>query len=91
MYYVYILQSKIDNFLYVGYSTDVKKRVLSHNSKKNLSTKNKAPYKLIFCEIYTCKSDAKRREKYFKTTKGKTTLRYMLKDYLKMQNIMTML
>jgi len=29
------------------------------------------------------KKDAKRREQYFKSTKGKTTLRSMLKEYLK--------
>ena len=32
--------------------------------------------------IAGAKTDAERRERYFKTDKGKTTLRQMLKDYL---------
>lgn len=39
------------------------------------------PYDLIHYEAYKDMSDAKRREKYLKTTKGKTTLKTMLKDY----------
>jgi len=37
---------------------------------------------MIFYEAYRNLKDAKRREKYFKTTKGKTTLKIMLKEYL---------
>ncbi len=83
MYYVYVLRSLKDNSLYVGYTTDLKQRFLSHQKGKNFSTKSKLPLELIFYEAYLEKSDAKRRELYLKTTKGKTTLRSMLKDYLR--------
>jgi len=36
---------------------------------------------LIFYEAYLDKYDALRREKYLKSTKGKTTIRTMLRDY----------
>ncbi|MEK7142976.1 MAG: GIY-YIG nuclease family protein [Patescibacteria group bacterium] len=81
-YYVYVLQSLKDNSLYVGYTTNLKQRIASHKKGENFSTRYKLPIKLIFYEAYLEKSDAKRRELYFKTTKGKTTLRTMLKDYL---------
>jgi len=48
-----------------------------------LSTKYYAPFDLLFYEAYQNIKDAKRREKYLKTTKGKTTLRSMLKEALK--------
>jgi putative endonuclease len=80
-YYVYILQSLIREWIYVGSSGDLKQRFKSHNNKENLSTKAYAPFKLIFYEAYLSKKDALRREEYFKTTKGKTTLRTMLKEY----------
>lgn len=81
-YYVYVLQSKNHNFIYVGYTTDLKKRFQLHNKGQVKSTKKYCPFKLIFYEAYRNKKDAKRREKYLKTTRGKTTLRTMLKEYL---------
>lgn len=40
------------------------------------------PVKLIFYEAYLDKYDALRRERYFKTNKGRTTLKSMLKEFL---------
>ena len=80
-YYVYVLQSLKTNWIYVGSTSDLRKRFKSHNDGENLSTKNYRPFKLIFYEAYLSKKDALRREEYFKTTKGKTTLKTMLKKY----------
>ena len=80
-YYVYVLQSLKIDWIYVGSTSDLKARFKSHNDGENLSTKGYKPFKLIFYEAYLNKSDALRREEYFKTTKGKTTLRVMLKEY----------
>ena len=84
-FYVYVLKSKIKNFIYVGFTANLKKRFFEHNNKEELSTKAYAPFDLIFYEAYQSEKDAKRREKYLKTTKGKTTLRLMLKEYFKSQ------
>ena len=82
-HYVYILRSLKDRLFYIGYSEDLKTRVKDHNQGKNISTKNRRPLELIFYEAYPNKADALRRESYFKTTKGKTTLKQLLKDFLK--------
>lgn len=82
-YYVYILQSKIRNFLYTGFTQDLKRRIREHNNKEELSTKHYAPLELIHYEAYKNEKDAKRREEYFKMTKGKTTLKIMLREYFK--------
>lgn len=81
-YYVYVLKSisKV-GFIYVGYTTDLKRRFAEHNAGTEFSTKPYSPYELIFYEAYRNMKDAKRREEYFKTTKGKTSLRTMLKEY----------
>ena len=81
-YYVYILKSINHEFIYVGFTENLRFRLKQHNNKEELSTKRYAPFKLIHYEAYRNEKDAKRRELYFKTTKGKTTLRYMLKEYL---------
>jgi len=46
------------------------------------TTKRYLPVELIFYETFTNKNDAQRRERYFKTSKGKTTLRLMLRETL---------
>ncbi len=80
-YYVYILSSIPKEFIYVGFTSDLKRRVQEHNSGSEFSTKPFIPFELIHYEAYRNEKDAKRREEYFKTTKGKTTLRMMLQEY----------
>lgn len=81
-FYVYILCSKKDSDFYIGFTTDLKKRFGEHQKGKVSATSPRKPFELIFYEAYRNKYDALRREKYFKTTKGKTTLRSMLREYL---------
>lgn len=80
MYYVYILQSLKDKKFYIGYSENLKRRFAEHQNGEVQSTKPRRPFELIFYEAYKNMADAKRREKYFKTNKGKSSLRMMLKD-----------
>ncbi len=83
MYYVYILKSLVKDFVYVGYSTDIKQRFEYHKNGQVKSTKAYKPFELVFYEAYKVMADAKRREKYLKTDKGKSTLRMMLRESLK--------
>jgi len=80
-YYVYVLRSLKRDFIYIGYTENLRNRLSEHNSGQNTSTKPYHPFELIFYEAYRNEKDAKRRETYFKTTKGKTTLKTMLKEY----------
>jgi len=77
-YYVYVLRNKVKDFIYVGYSADLKRRFSEHQKGLVPSTKPHRPFDLIFYESYKSMKDAKRREMYFKTTKGKTSLKTML-------------
>ncbi|MBT4120927.1 MAG: GIY-YIG nuclease family protein [Candidatus Magasanikbacteria bacterium] len=77
MYYVYILLMSNKKF-YIGYTSNLKRRITEHRSGGNKTTKKFLPVKLIFYECYLNKDDATRREGYFKTSKGKTALRIML-------------
>ncbi|PIR48506.1 excinuclease ABC subunit C [Candidatus Peregrinibacteria bacterium CG10_big_fil_rev_8_21_14_0_10_55_24] len=83
MYFVYVLRSTKDAQLYVGYTTNLKQRVATHNKGSVLSTKSRRPWRLVFAELYCDQKDALRREKYFKTTAGKNALRHMLRSTLK--------
>ncbi len=79
---VYILFSQKDFLLYIGFSTNIEARVKKHNSGGNISTANRVPLELIFCEFYLYEEDARKREKYFKTSMGKKAIKLMLKSTL---------
>ncbi|MFA6184201.1 MAG: GIY-YIG nuclease family protein [Parcubacteria group bacterium] len=82
MYYVYILLSLRDDKFYIGYTGNLKKRIQQHGNGKVESTSKRLPIKLIYYECYAIKEDARRNEKYYKTTKGRDALRKKLKDIL---------
>lgn len=82
MFYVYILQSLANGNLYTGFSKDLKTRINTHLNKGVHTTKRMGELRLVFYEAYLSERDARRREKYFKTTKGKRALKIMLVDSL---------
>lgn len=75
MYYIYILKSTKDGKYYTGFSGDLQKRIQDHNAGNVQSTRNRRPLELIYYEAYQEKSQALKREKFLKTTKGKLQLR----------------
>ncbi len=79
-YCVYVLFSKKDHLLYIGFSTNLDKRINDHNSGRTKSTASRLPLDLVFCEFYLFKQDALKREKYFKTAMGKKALKFMLNE-----------
>ncbi len=65
-YYVYLLQSKRTKKFYVGYTSNLKKRLAQHNNGENQSTKAGASYELVYFEGFKDKKDALIREKKLK-------------------------
>src|SRR2546423_11132603 len=58
MFYVYLLHSFKDNGFYIGYSTDLKRRLSEHRTGASFVTKSRGPWKLIYYEAYTEREDA---------------------------------
>ncbi len=81
-YCVYVLLSLHDNGLYVGFTTDLRRRLTEHFEGKSKSTAPRRPFRLIFCEYFFSKQDAERRERYLKTTSGRRGLKLILRDTL---------
>lgn len=81
-YYTYILQSLKNNSLYIGYTSDLKKRFKEHNLGLSKSTKPFCPWKLIFYEAFLNRIDAKNREEYLKGGYGRRTIKTVLKRFL---------
>jgi putative endonuclease len=81
MFYVYVLKSDKNGEIYIGYTGNLKRRLIEHNQGLNLSTKRYMPWKIVYYEACLEESDAKRREVYLKTTQGGRLLKLRLKDY----------
>ena len=81
MYYVYILFSEKDNRFYVGFTTNLDRRIGEHLKGLVSSTKNRLPLKLVYYEVCLDQEDATHREKYLKTTYGKRYIKNRLKNY----------
>ncbi|MBC8322791.1 MAG: GIY-YIG nuclease family protein [Candidatus Marinimicrobia bacterium] len=75
MWYVYALENKKKNFIYIGYTNDLKRRIREHFDGKTQSTKAYLPLRLSAYIAVTTEQKAKRLEKYFKTGSGKTILK----------------
>jgi len=82
MFYTYVLQSEKNKQIYIGFTSDLKRRLLEHNQGLNFSTKRYIPWKVVYFEACIEKSDALRREKYLKTTQGGRLLKRRIKDYI---------
>ena len=81
-YSVYVLISLKDQKFYIGYSTNFDKRFEDHTNGQVISTQKRRPLELIYIEYHKNKYDALRRERYFKTTKGRKALRLMVRESL---------
>ncbi len=72
MFLVYALYSEKYQKIYIGYTSNIEQRLLSHNE---LGTKGYTlryrPWKLIYTESFLLKSDAMKREKLLKSAKGR--------------------
>jgi putative endonuclease len=66
MYQVYILKSKKNNTLYVGYTNNLERRLQEHNIGRVAYTRNLRPWNLVYYESFVSLEDAKRREKGLK-------------------------
>jgi len=81
MFYTYVLQSKKNGEMYIGYTKDLKNRLVEHNEGLNLSTKRHRPWNIIYYEACLDQDDARRRERYLKTTQGGRLLKRRLKEF----------
>lgn len=82
MFYVYILRSESDSGFYIGFSTDLKRRLSEHRRGASFATKSRGPWKLIYYEAYLNQEDALGRERYLKSGSGRRFLRAQLRQYL---------
>ena len=75
VYFVYVLKSEKDGRLYKVMTNDLEPRVIEHNSGKHSSTKGFRPWKLVYSEKVNSRSEARERERHFKSGSGREYLK----------------
>ena len=86
MFCVYVLKSKKNQSLYIGFAPDLRARIEKHEQGLVKSTKNLRPLALIYYEAYRDKRDALYREKQLKRfAKGFSSLKRRLGYSLMLQ------
>jgi putative endonuclease len=88
-YYVYILHSLHDDGLYIGFTSNLKARLLQHSNGEVISTKFRTPFKLIHYEYFINEKDAKAREEFLKSGFGRRQLKQIIKGTLERLKIST--
>lgn len=79
MHYTYIIRSEYDpKRYYYGSTSDLKKRLLTHNAGGNVSTKAYRPWILEWYAGFPSKQTAANFEQYLKTASGKAFSRKRL-------------
>ena len=77
---VYVLFSEVHNKIYVGQTHNLENRLQMHNSPENEGwTRTWQPWRLIYQEELSSRSEALKREKELKSYRGREFIREMLK------------
>ena len=79
-FFTYVLKSERDGHLYVGLTSDLRRRIEEHNKGKVRSTKSRKPLKLVYYEEYEDKTSGRKREMFLKSGQGRLYLKNRLKE-----------
>ncbi len=93
MYYTYLLENQNDKSWYIGYTSNLKRRLAQHlggygaeTTKKSRSSVDSNLYSkdwtLIYYEAYLNKKDAEGRERFLKSGSGRKYIKKQLVNYL---------
>ncbi len=72
MYHVYLIRSiKYPELTYIGYTTQIKQRLKTHNDGGSIHTAKYKPWKLVMYLTFSDQETAIKFEKYLKSQSGR--------------------
>ena len=79
MFTTYVLYSPSFDKIYIGFTSDLDSRILSHNlyATKGYTVRYR-PWHVIYTEEFPSKAEALKREKELKSAQGRTFIRKLL-------------
>ncbi|MBS1506998.1 MAG: GIY-YIG nuclease family protein [Bacteroidetes bacterium] len=78
-YFVYILQSQVNNSFYKGSTNDLQRRLFEHNAGKEKSTRRYLPWKLVWFTSKPNRSEATILERKLKNLSVERTIEFINK------------
>jgi putative endonuclease len=81
MFFVYILPSTATGRWYTGSTAAVQDRLRRHNAGESKATRHDIPWTLIRTETFATRAEAVRRERYYKTGRGRGDLDALLNKH----------
>ncbi len=74
-YIVYAISSVHRNYVYIGMTNNLNRRLSEHNKGYNKTTRPYAPFVLLYSEPVPNRIEARKREKYLKSGVGREFLK----------------
>ncbi|MGH9803595.1 MAG: GIY-YIG nuclease family protein [Candidatus Acidiferrales bacterium] len=74
----YILQSESTGRYYIGQTNNLDARVVRHNSGWTRSGRNRGPWRLVYAEEFSTRSEAVRREREVKRWKSSRLIKRLI-------------
>ncbi|MST04351.1 MAG: GIY-YIG nuclease family protein [Candidatus Pacebacteria bacterium] len=86
MFFTYVILNKERNKFYVGQTENLETRLLGHNKrmpnkKTSFTSLNNGTWKLIYKEEFNSRSEAIKREKELKSSRGRFFIKQALKKW----------
>jgi len=78
-YFLYILQSQVNQKFYIGSSENPKRRLIYHNSIEKGFTARFRPWKMVFVKEFPSKSLAQKAERKIKLWKSRLMIERLIK------------
>lgn len=78
MFTVYAIKSKEKNYIYVGLTSNLKKRIARHQNGYETTTKFYRPFDIIYLDFFPSRVEAREEEKYLKSGCGKEFLKQII-------------
>ncbi len=91
MFWIYILENQNDKSWYIGYTSNLQRRLKEHQNGYGCQTTSRGAkqrgealrWELIYCGGYRDKRDAEGRERFLKSGSGRKFLKKQMTNYLK--------
>jgi putative endonuclease len=77
-FYVYIIYSPLLDKYYIGYTSDLEKRLTEHNAGISLFTSKADDWELKYSEIFSNRESAIQREKAIKGKKSRKYIEWLI-------------
>ena len=80
LYYSYVIRSLKNGILYKGSTNNIEYRLYHHNTGKSPYTSRHTPWEMVLFEEFNSRSEAMKREKWYKSGVGREWIDKQLKN-----------